>query len=154
MSNTTHKSDNLLGFQEVKPVFVKRPFSAYGKQWKYGEEFNWINQPSRKEDWDRQRKRTQTLYNQGFIHHDSARESANKVGDRLSELNGSKLYELVSQLNAIVKKQTSSMTEFTEKKCKLSKIDDKQRGLIRQWLRKNTWAQEDFYRIRDHILGE
>ena len=97
-----YKSDNLLGFQEKSAVFVKIPITAYGKTWKAGEEFNWITQPCRAEDWDKMRLTVASLYNQGKLHHDSAREVQNKIGDRLGELNTEKLISLVRQVNAIV----------------------------------------------------
>lgn len=149
-----YMEDNHFGWQIDRPVFVKMPFSAFGRSWERGDEFNWINQNFRAEDWFQQLKNVSALYNKGFLHHDRHKEKANKVGDRLSEMNGEQLYHLVSQLNAIVKQRTTSAQEFKDKKCKSSKIDDKQRGLIRQWLRRNPWAQEDFYKYRDSILGD
>jgi hypothetical protein len=149
-----YKSDNLLGFQEYKPVFVKTPFAAFGKQWKPGEEFNWMVQPCKEEDWDRMRKRIQQFYRLGKIHHDSAREVEQKVGDRLGELNTEKLQSLVRQVNAVVKKNTTTSKEAENKRLKQSKIDDKQRGLIRAWLNRNPWATEEFYRIRDNLLND
>jgi hypothetical protein len=145
--------DNAFGWQVDRPVFVKTSFSAFGKTWGQGEEFNWINQHFRKEDWEQQLHNVHNLYASGFIRHNSAKEQTNKVGDRLNELNSEQLRSLVTQLNAIVKNRTSSAQEFGDKKCKQSKIDDKQRGLIRQWLRRNTWATDEFYTIRDTIIG-
>ena len=78
----------------------------------------------------------------------------NKVGDRLSEMNAEQLYTLVGLLNSEVKKRTSSAEELKNKRCRQSKIDDKQRGLIRSFLRKNPWITEDFYKFRDDILGD
>lgn len=149
-----YMEDNHFGWQIDRPVFVKQEINAFGKTWKRGEEFKWYNQQFRAVDWYQQLKNVHNLYNQGFIHHDRNKEIATKVGDRLSEMNGEQLYSLVSQLNDIVRKNTSGPTEFGQKKCKISKINDKQRGQIRQWLRKNAWAQEQFYTIRDNILGE
>ena len=57
-------------------------------------------------------------------------------------------------LNVEVNKRTSSKTEFEAKKCKKSKIDDKQRGLIRRFLNVNRWITEDFYDIRDKVLAD
>lgn len=144
--------DNAFGWQVDRPVFVKTSFSAFGKTWSAGEEFNWINQSFRKEDWEQQLHNVYNLYASGFIRHNSAKEKTNKVGDRLNELNSEQLRSLVTQLNAIVKQRTSSAQEFGDKKCKQSKVDDKQRGLIRQWLRRNTWATDEFYTLREHII--
>jgi hypothetical protein len=149
-----YRIDNAFGWQIDRPVFVKLAFTAFGKKWERGDEFNWINQNFREEDWEQQLFNVANLYNSEFLHHDTSREKANKVGDRLSELNGEELYRLVAQLNAEVKERTSGSEEFAKKKCKISKIDDKQRGLIRRWLRSNPWAQDLFYEKRDYILGE
>lgn len=137
-----------LGFQIDWPVFVKIPFTADGKQLKQGEHFNWMGMVGVEAD------RVALLYASGYIYHNKELEIQNKVGDRLSELNGPQLESLVNLLNAEVKSRTSSTTEFERKKCKKSKIDDKQRGLIRRFLNANHWVTEDFYRIRDNILGE
>jgi len=149
-----HRIDNAFGWQIDRPVFVKVPFFAFGEQWKEGEVFNWLDQNFREQDYFRQLNNVHKMFLSGHIHHDSSKEKANKVGDRLSEMNGEQLYKLVAQLNSVVKGRTSSQQEFKDKKCKLSKIDDKQRGLIRQWLRRNPWASEDFYKYRDTILGD
>lgn len=149
-----YRIDNAFGWQINTPVFVKTPFTAFGKEWKRGEEFNWMNQQFRAEDWEQQLHNVHNLFNSNFLHHDSSREEETKVGDRLNEMNGEQLYRLVSQLNAEVKRRTTSAKEFADKKCKSSKIDTKQRGLIRRWLRSNAWAEDIFYQYRDSILGE
>jgi len=137
-----------LGFQLDWPVFVKVPFTAGGKNLKRGEHFNWTGMVGVEAD------RVATLYAAGYIYHNTELEVQNKVGDRLSEMNGPKLDNLVNLLNAVVKDRTSSTTEFERKRCKKSKLDDKQRGLIRRFLNANHWVMEDFYRIRDSILGD
>lgn len=137
-----------LGWQIDWPVFVKIPFTADGNQLKQGEHFNWMGMIGVEAD------KVATLYSAGYLYHNRELEVQNKVGDRLSEMNGPQLENLVNLLNAEVKSRTSSTTEFERKKCKKSKIDDKQRGLIRRFLNANHWATEDFYRIRDNILGE
>jgi hypothetical protein len=137
-----------LGFQIDWPVFVKVPFVADGKQLKRGDHFNWVGMHNVTEE------KVATLYAAGFIYHNRELEVQNKVGDRLSEMNGQKLASLVNLLNAEVKSRTSSTTEFERKRCKKSTLDDKQRALIRRFLLSNTWITEDFYRIRDNLLGE
>lgn len=134
-----------LGWQVDWPVFIKLPVSANGKNWKRGEHFNWLEQGI---DQDK----VATLYATGFIHHNKELEVQSKVGDRLSELSGKQLDTLVNLLNAVVKDRTSSTNEYNIKKCKKSKIDDKQRGLIRRFLNNSVWITEDFYTIRDKIL--
>jgi len=51
-------------------------------------------------------------------------------------------------------KVATSTNEYNIKKCKKSKIDDKQRGLIRRFLNNSAWITEDFYAIRDKILND
>ena len=136
-----------LGWQVDWPVFIKMPVSANGKEWKRGEHFNWLEQGIPQD-------KVAILYASGFIYHNSELEVQAKVGDRLSELSGSQLDTLVNLLNTEVKSRTSSTTEFNTKKCKKSKIDDKQRGLIRRFLNNNRWITEDFYTMRDKVLGE
>lgn len=147
-----YNRDNELGFQVDWPVFVKQPFDSFGKRWKKGEEFNWINQQFNSVDFWKIRKKVQTLYNQGFIHHDSSREVEQKVGDRLGELDADDLMSLCRQLNAIVKKRTTTTKEYQDKKIKQSKIVEKQRGIIRAWLYRNAWASDEFYSVRDKLL--
>ena len=136
-----------LGWQVEWPVFIKRPLMADSKTWKQGDYFNWFE---REIDPDT----VATLYVSGYIYHNKELEVQNKVGDRLSELAGKQLDTLVNLLNAEVKKRTSSTSEFETKKCKKSKLDDKQRGLIRRFLNSNSWVIEDFYNIRDKILND
>lgn len=137
-----------LGWQVDWPVFVKRPFSAFGKPWKIGEEFNWQLQVGAQED------KIAQLYKSGYIFHNRDLEVTTKVGDRLSELNSEQLLSLVKLVNKEVQNRTSTTKEYNDKKIKQSRIDDKQRGLIRAWLNRNNWMLEDYYRIRDSILGE
>ena len=134
-----------LGWQIDWPVFVKMPFSADGKDWQQGEHFNWLNrgiEPSS----------VAHLYASNYIHHNSELEKETKVGDRLGEMDTAQLGELVRLLNAEVKAKTNSASEFNSKRCKQSKIDDKQRGLIRSFIRNNRWVEDRFYEIRDNIL--
>tara|TARA_R110000823_G_scaffold197175_2_gene328393 strand:+ start:176 stop:604 length:429 start_codon:yes stop_codon:yes gene_type:complete len=137
-----------LGFQLDWPLFVKVPFVADGKQLKRGEHFNWVAMHNVEEE------KVSILYSSGFLHHNRELEVQNKVGDRLSEMNNGQLETLVNLLNTEVKSRTSSASEFERKKCKKSRIDDKQRGLVRRFLNGNYWITEDFYRIRDKILGD
>ena len=126
-----------LGWQVDWPVFIKRPFMADSKTWSQGDHFNWLE---RSIDADK----VATLYASGYIHHNKDLEVQTKAGDRLSEMAGKQLETLVNLLNAEVKKRTSSTSEFETKKCKKSKLDDKQRGLIRRFLNSNSWVIEDF----------
>ena len=136
-----------LGWQVDWPVFIKLPLSANGKNWKRGDHFNWLER-SMDED------KVASLYVSGYLYHNRELEVQTKVGDRLSELAGKQLESLVNLLNVEVKKRTSSNSEFDAKKCKKSKVDDKQRGLVRRFLNNNNWVTEDFYNIRDTVLTE
>ena len=136
-----------LGWQVDWPVFIKIPLLADSKSWKRGDHFNWLE---RGMDQDK----IASLYTSGYLHHNKDLEIQNKVGDRLSELAGKQLETLANSINVEVKKRTSSKAEFEAKKCKKSRIDDKQRGLIRRFLNSNSWIIEDFYTIRDSILVE
>lgn len=134
-----------LGWQVDWPVFVKVPVTADGKNWKRGEYFNWFEREIKQDA-------VAILYATGYLYHNKELEVQNKVGDRLHELDGKQLDALVNLLNAEVKKRTTSTSEFESKKCKKSKIDDKQRGLIRRFLNSNNWITEDFYAFRDKII--
>ena len=135
-----------LGWQVDWPVFVKLPLLADNKNWKRGDHFNWLERGLAQD-------KIATLYASGYLYHNTELEVQNKVGDRLSELAGKQLETLVNLLNTEVKARTSSTAEFETKKCKKSKIDDKQRGLIRRFLNSNRWITEDFYEIRDKVLA-
>jgi len=138
---------NYLGWQVDWPIFVKMPITADNKKWKRGEHFNWLE---REIDQDK----VAILYASGYLHHNKELEVKSKAGDRLSELSGKQLETLVNLLNVEVKSRTSNASEFNIKKCKKSKIDDKQRGLIRRFLNNSAWITEDFYIIRDKILND
>jgi len=146
--------DNENGFQVDWPVFVKVPFQAFGKHWKPGEYYNWQNQQFSREDYRKVKNNVHRMYNQGWLHHDSSKEVKYQVGDRLHELNGSQMYRLVSQLNSILKKKTTTKKEYDDTRCPLSKIEHKQRAQLRRFLKNNPWIHEDFKTYRDMILGE
>ena len=130
-----------LSWQIDWPLFVKLPFGDFKK----GDHFNWLQlnvDPSR----------VAQLYATGFVYHNKELEKETKVGDRLEELEGTDLEKLVMLLNAEVKSRTNSTNEYMAKKCKQSKIDAKQRGLLRSFLRNNRWIEEKFFEIRDELL--
>lgn len=136
-----------LGWQVDWPLFVKMSLSADSKEWKRDEHFNWLERGIEAD-------KVARLYASGYLHHNTELEVQTKVGDRLSEMNGNQLKTLVTLINAEVKKRTSSTNEFENKRCKQSTLDDKQRGLIRRFLVGNRWIMDDFYKMRDTILGE
>lgn len=136
-----------LGWQVDWPLFIKSPLSADAKEWKRDEHFNWLERGIEAD-------KVARLYASGYLHHNTDLEVQSKVGDRLSEMQDSQLKTLVTLINAEVKKRTSSTNEFENKRCKQSTLDDKQRGLIRRFLVGNRWIMDDFYKMRDTILGE
>jgi hypothetical protein len=89
-----------------------------------------------------------------LLYHNSELEKQNKVGDRLSEFDKNGLEKIVAALNVLVKQRTNSLAEYNQKKVKQSAIDEKQRGLLRSWLRNNRWAEDEFFSIRDKMLDE
>ena len=123
-------------FQLDRPVFVKRPFQSWGRQLKKGDEFKWKEIGVTEE-------KTLILYREGFIYHNSEFEIERKVGDGLEELDVAGLHGLVDSINDKVKSKTPSEAEFQKKKCKKSKIVDKQRGLIRSWRRNYGHMETD-----------
>jgi hypothetical protein len=132
-----------LGWQIDWPVFVKIPFSGY----KQGDHFDWVAK-------DVDPLRVAQLYSTGQIYHNKELEKQTKVGDRLEEMGITELDSLVRLLNVEVKKRTNSTNEYTSKKCKQSKVEAKQRALLRSFLRNNRWIEEDFFKIRDDILDK
>ena len=115
-------------FQLDRPVFVKHPFQSWGRVLQKGDEFKWKEIGVTEE-------KALILYKQGFIYHNPEFEVELKVGDGLEQLDIAGLHGLVDSINAKVKSKTPSEAEFQKKKCKKSKIVDKQRGLIRSWRR-------------------
>lgn len=136
-----------LGFQVDWPVFVKIPFTADGRHYGKGEHFNWLTMYSVDV------QKVATLYAAGYVYHNSDLEVQTKVGDRLSEMDNSQLDLLVTRLNSLVQAKVNSVTEFEKKRCKKSKIADKQRGLLRSFLRQNMWIEDKFFEVRDSILA-
>lgn len=137
-----------LGWQMDWPVFVKTPFSSFGKPWKKNELFDWQNFNSSDPE------KVAQLYASGFIAHNEELQKETKAGDRLGEMNSEHLRRLVVMLNDELKKNTQNSVEFNKKKCKHSRIDDKQRGLIRTFLIRQPWITDKFYEFRDTILGD
>lgn len=147
MKNNADMHPTYLGWQADWPLFVKIPFSSGGRNWTKGEEFKWA-------ELGVEQDRVAKLYSISYVHHNPALEKQNKVGDRLHEMNSAQLHSLVIQLNAELKSRTVSQKDYDKNRCRQSKIDTKQRGLIRRWLYSNQWSEEFFYDLRDRILGE
>lgn len=137
-------------FQQNLPVFVRsqyRPFVWGKNKYEMNEMVPWLELGVPQE-------KIEILFKAGFLYHNTDLEKDLKVGDRLSEMNKAQLDSLVNLLNTEVKKRTSSTDEFNKKKCKKSRLEDKQRALVRQFLYRSPWINERFYEIRDKILGE
>jgi hypothetical protein len=117
-----------LPFQIDRPVFVKVEFNAQGRNWKTQEHFPW-------KEMGIDEGKVISLYGIDYLYHNDELASNLKVGDGLEALDVAGLHALVDSINDKVKAKTSSQTEFERKKCKKSKILDKQRGLIRSWRR-------------------
>lgn len=111
-----------------QPLFVKVPFDGHGKEWKIQQHFPWKEMGV---DYDK----VKHLYGIRFLYHNDELAASIKVGDGLEVLDIDGLNSLVDSINKKVKAKTSNETEFNKKKCKKSKILDKQRGLIRSWRR-------------------
>ncbi len=140
----THPS--YLNWQVDWPVFIKTPISADNKDWKRGENFNWAERGL-------DQYKVSILYATGYIYHNTELEVKTHIGDRLNEMNIEQLTNLVRLLNTKVKELATSQKEAQDRRCKQSKILDKQRGLIRRFLNANEWIKEDFYTYRDNILA-
>lgn len=115
-------------FQFDRPVFVKVPFDASGHSWDRGDEFPW-------KEMSLDADKVMRLYNTGYIYHNEEMEVAARVGDGLEVLDIEALNSLVDQINIKVKQHSRTDVEFNKRRCKKSKIPDKQRGLIRSWRR-------------------
>lgn len=132
------------------PIFIKSrhyPLTWQGKTFEYNQHLPW-------QEMNISYDTVRLWFIQGIVYHNQELEKQSKVGDRLSELDNSGLSKLVEDINNIVKSRTNSTSEFNSKKCKKSKIDDKQRGLIRSFLRNNAWIEDEFYILRDNLLED
>lgn len=141
-------------FQHNKPLFVKRPFRADGKDWKKGEEFTWLTRYLEVD-------KVSLLFNQGFVVHNLEKEIEEKAGDRLAEFNSTNLRYLRESLNNTVRRRTTSKDEFKRLQCRYSNNIERQRALVRRFLQLNPWiindeelkkSGEDFVSVRDRIL--
>ena len=123
-------------FQYDRPLFVKVPFNASKRDWGLQEHFPWKELCLNQDD-------IQQLYNIEYLYHNSDLETETKVGDGLESLNSKALSEVVASINSKVKSKTTSEADYDRKKCKKSKIVDKQRGLIRSWRRSYGQLEND-----------
>jgi len=114
--------------QYDRPLFVTLTMKAQGRTYNAGDELKWKEIGLDKE-------LVKILYREGRLRHDATLETKAKVGDGLEQLDSEGLTLLVNSINENVKSKTKSKTDYDKSKCKLSKIPDKQRGLIRSWRR-------------------
>ena len=115
-------------FQYDRPVFFRVDTFAAGRQYEAGDEFKW-------KEIGVDDKKVMILYRERILHHNAELEIQRKVGDGLEELDIDGLHAVVDNINKKVKLRSPHLTEYEKKKCKKSKIVDKQRGLIRSWRR-------------------
>lgn len=119
-------------FQYDKPVFVRNPNGLLmsGKRYEKGDLVPWKERGL-------PLKNIERMYNEHHLHHNEELEDVVKapVGDGLEEMTNEQLEILVKAINTKVKAKTANSTEFDKKKCRSSKIKDKQIGLIRSWRR-------------------
>jgi ribonuclease I len=118
-------------FNPSRPVYVKQnDIQMAGKFWKKGERFNW-------DFFGTPHETIQQLFFNDMLHHNEELEevavSRISIGDGLAELSLEQLQALVENINGKVKAKTKDNKEFLQKKCTVSRIKDKQIGLIRKW---------------------
>lgn len=123
-------------FQYDRPTFVQVEFNGSGRDWKLQEHFPW-------KELSVDQDTVEGLYNNEYLYHDSEQEAQAKVGDGLEALDNDGLAKLVDAINEKVKAATKTQTDFDRRKCKKSRIVDKQRGLIRSWRRNHGQLESD-----------
>ena len=123
-------------FQYDKPVFVRIPFIARNKEWKQGEHLPWREMNFSKE-------RIEVLYNNGALIHNDEFEVLMHVGDGLEALDQQGLKQIVDDYNVRIKAVVKTEADFKRRKCPMSLLNEKQRGLIRSWRRNNLdWLEK------------
>lgn len=138
----------MISFQIDWPIFVRSRYKTI--VWK-GKEFGYLAHVPWKE-LGVPEDVVKAWFAADLVYHNPELEKQTKVGDRLSEMTIDQLDRLVDMVNVEVKRRTNSTQEFNAKRCRKSRIEDKQRGLIRSFLRTNRWIEEDYFRIRDSLL--
>lgn len=124
-----------LRFDPRRPLFVtSQPLQAFGKIWAVETPFPWEDMGM-----DYQENTIHQLFNSGFLSHRAdlenslAEHTKKAIGDGLESFTIESLHQLVIKLNKDVKLKCRTAKEFSLKKCPMSKIKDKQIGLIRRW---------------------
>ena len=118
-------------FQYDKPVFVRNPNGLLmsGKRYEKGDLVPWKERGL-------PLKNIERMYNEHHLHHNEDLEESHKppVGDGLEEMSVEQLHILVKTINDKVKAKVNP-EDYDKKKCRQSKVKDKQCGLIRSWRR-------------------
>ena len=115
-------------FQYDRPVFVRVPFSAMGKNWKQGDIFPW-------KEMNVSDKTVVILYRERYLQHNDDYEIVAAVGDGLEALDMVGLEAIVDGYNKRIKLVTPNERAYQLKRIKSSKVPERQRNLIRQWRR-------------------
>ena len=119
-------------FQYEQSVFVRNPNGHLmnGKRYEKGDHVPWKERGLPKANIER-------LYNEHHLHHNPDLEEAARpqVGDGLDDMSVEELAILVKTINEKVKASSKDNAEYDKKKCRVSKVKDKQCGLIRSWRR-------------------
>jgi len=113
-------------FQYDQPLFVRIPFRARAKDWAKNQEFKW-------KELSMDKDKVMSLYTQGYLIHDEEKVIATRTGDGLEELGADGLKSIVDSYNERIRAVAKTEKTRIQKSVKYSKINDKQRGLIRQW---------------------
>lgn len=136
--------------QDNLPVFVRsryRPIVWSGRKFKFQSHFPW-------QEMGVPRSTVEILFNSDQLYHDESLEVENKVGDRLAELNQAQLNRLVILLNGEIKSKTTSKEQYNRSRVRISKIEDKQRGLLRTWIRATPSWNDIYQGYLDLVLKE
>lgn len=121
-------------FQTDLPVFVRStpPGMDYikmsGRKYKAGDHIPW-------QELGFDYTVIKRFFDLHLFHHNDERTVETKVGDGLDMMTKEELHALVDSLNAKVKANTATDTDFHRYKVKKSQIRDKQMGLLRSWRR-------------------
>ena len=122
-----YNNESARRFNPDRPLFVKVAFNSNGRRFNKGAPYPWKTLGVKE-------YRVAMLHRQNFIHHNGELEtSLAPAGDGLELMNGDQLSDIVKGINDKVKQFATSAKDRTAHKCKSSKVDDKQRGLIRTW---------------------
>lgn len=118
-------------FQYDKNVYVRNPNGLLmnGRRYEKGDLVPWKERGLPKENIER-------LYNELHLHHNEDLDEVQKpkIGDGLDEMNSEELGILVKSINDKVKAKVATK-DYDMRKCRVSKLPEKQRGLIRSWRR-------------------